>query len=294
MICPRLNTAVIAKRKMNYRELYEFGCLQLKTAVISDYKTDARLLLEYVCKTSYNDLYVNGEKEIPFEKEEEYRSMLEKRASHIPLQHLTGIQTFMGLDFKVNSNVLVPRPDTEILVEEVLKDTHDGMRILDMCTGSGCILLSLINYSNDTQGVGADISPAALEVAKENAEKLGLFERVSFVESNLFEGIEGKFDIVVSNPPYIKTKEIETLMPEVKEYDPFIALDGHEDGLFFYRKIVKECKPFLFRGSLLAFEIGNDQASEVSKLLEEEGFADISVYKDYGNNDRVVKGFYRG
>lgn len=294
MICQKKNIALIAKRKMTYRELFEFGCLQLKAAVISDYKTDARLLLEYVCGTSYNDLYINGEKEISAEKEDEYRDLLKKRMSHIPLQHLTGIQTFMGLDFKVNSDVLVPRGDTEVLVEEVLKDTHDGMNILDMCTGSGCILLSLINYSNDTHGVGADISPAALAVAKENAERLGLVERVSFVESDLFAGVEGKFDIVVSNPPYIRTEEIEMLMPEVKEHDPFIALDGHADGLFFYRRIVKECKPFMYRGSLLAFEIGNDQAEDVSKLLLEEGFADISVFKDYGNNDRVVKGFYRG
>lgn len=277
---------------MKYKELYEFGCLELKAADISDYKLDARLLLEYVLGTSYNDLFTKADMEVSKDSEEEYRKFINKRASHVPLQHLTKSQGFMGLDFLVTGDVLVPRADTETLVEEVLKDTHDGMRILDMCTGSGCILLSLLHYSNDCEGVGADVSPKALEVAKENAKRLGI--EASFVESDLFSNVEGKFDILVSNPPYIRTAEIQELMPEVRDYDPFIALDGHESGLYFYEKIIDAAGAYLNRGALLAFEIGNDQGGDVSKLMTEAGYKEVTVVNDLCGNPRVVKGYYRG
>lgn len=277
---------------MKYKELYEFGCLELKAADISDYKLDARLLLEHVLGTSYNDLFTKADMEVSKDSEEEYREFISKRASHVPLQHLTKSQGFMGLDFLVTGDVLVPRADTETLVEEVLKDTHDGMRILDMCTGSGCILLSLLHYSNDCEGVGADVSPRALEVAKENAKRLGI--GASFVESDLFSNVEGKFDILVSNPPYIRTAEIQELMPEVRDYDPFIALDGHESGLYFYEKIIDAAGAFLNRGALLAFEIGNDQGVDVSKLMTEAGYKEVTVVNDLCGNPRVVKGYYRG
>lgn len=277
---------------MNYAKLYEFGCLALKAADINEYRLDAKLLLEYVCNTTTNDLYVNGTMEVATEKEEEYRRLLNRRAEHIPLQHLTGTQGFMGLEFNVNENVLIPRQDTETLVEEVMKDLHDGMRILDMCTGSGCILLSLLHYSNDCTGVGADISGKALEVAESNAAKLSI--DAEFVESDLFTNISGKFDILVSNPPYIRTCEIEELMPEVKDHDPFLALNGHETGIYFYEKIINQAAPFLYTGSLVAFEIGNDQGKEVSKLLMDAGYSNVSVIKDLCGNDRVVKGYFRG
>ena len=275
---------------MKYSKLYEFGCLQLKAADISDWKTDARLLLEYACGTDFNFLYTNPDFEVTNDKETLYKEYIDKRLTHVPVQHITGTQCFMGLDFKVTKDVLVPRPDTEILVEEVLKDLHDGMRILDMCTGSGCILLSLLKYSNDCMGQGIDISPAALKVARENAEKLGI-SSAEFIESDLFQNVSGRFDILVSNPPYIKTSEIEGLMPEVSKYDPFIALDGHEDGVYFYKKILEGAGGFLNRGSLIAFEIGNDEGEAVSGLMKEAGLKNIEVIKDYGGNDRVVKGF---
>ena len=275
---------------MKYSKLYEFGCLQLKAADISDWKTDARLLLEYACGTDFNFLYTNPDFEVSNDKETLYKEYIDKRLTHVPVQHITGTQCFMGLDFKVTKDVLVPRPDTEILVEEVLKDLHDGMRILDMCTGSGCILLSLLKYSNDCMGQGIDISPAALKVARENAEKLGI-SSAEFIESDLFQNVSGRFDILVSNPPYIKTSEIEGLMPEVSKYDPFIALDGHEDGVYFYKKILEGAGGFLNRGSLIAFEIGNDEGEAVSGLMKEAGLKNIEVIKDYGGNDRVVKGF---
>ena len=275
---------------MKYSKLYEFGCLQLKAADISDWKTDSRLLLEYACGTDFNFLYTNPDFEVSNDKETLYKEYIDKRLTHVPVQHITGSQCFMGLDFKVTPDVLIPRPDTEILVEEVLKDLHDGMRILDMCAGSGCILLSLLKYSNDCTGQGVDISPSALKVARENAEKLGI-SGAEFIESDLFQNVNGKFDILVSNPPYIKTSEIETLMPEVSKYDPFIALDGHEDGVYFYKKILEGAGGFLNRGSLIAFEIGNDEGEAVSGLMKEAGLKNIEVIKDYGGNDRVVKGF---
>lgn len=279
---------------MTYRELYEFGCLELKAADILEFDIDARLLIEYVCKTSYSDMFVKGDMQIDEEKESLYKRLVAARAEHIPVQHLTHSQMFMGLDFFVTSDVLVPRQDTETLVEEVMKDLHDGMRILDMCTGSGCILLSLLKYSNDTTGVGVDVSNPALMVAEENADRLELSDRVDFLESDLFADVEGTFDILVSNPPYIKTKEIDGLMPEVKEHDPWLALDGHEDGLFFYRRIIEKADKHLARGALVAFEIGCDQGKEVSDLMTEHGYADVEVINDLAGNPRVVKGFYRG
>lgn len=276
---------------MKYRELYELGCLRLKAADISDINQDARLLLEFVCDTSYNDLFLRLDAEVDVALEKKYLSLIKRRAAHIPLQHLTNSQGFMGFDFFVNENVLVPRFDTESLVEEVLKDLHDGMRILDMCTGSGCILLSLLKLSNDCQGVGVDISSKALEVARENARRLKV-ENVSFTESDLFTKVEGKFDILVSNPPYIRTCEIDELMPEVRDHDPFIAINGHESGVYFYEKIIAAAGPFLNRGALVAFEIGSDQALEVMKIMTDAGYKDVCTIKDYSGNPRVVKGFY--
>ncbi len=273
---------------MTYREAYDRGSLELKAAEITDFNNDARLLLEYVCKTDRTTLLAYGDREISEDEEAKYFALLKKRAGHVPLQHLTGIQGFMGLDFCVNENVLVPRPDTETLVEEVLRELHDGMSILDMCTGSGCILLSLLNYSNDCVGVGADISEKALEVAKENAKRLGI--DADFIESNLFENVEGVFDIIVSNPPYIRTCEIEELMPEVRDHDPFIALNGKEDGVSFYREIIRDAGEHLKGGGFLAFEIGCDQGKTVSDMMKDAGYKDVEVFKDLGGLDRVVKG----
>ena len=195
----------------------------------------------------------------------------------------------MGLDFVVNENVLIPRQDTETLVEEVMKQLHDGFRILDLCTGSGCILLSLLHYSNGCTGVGADISEAALAVARENAGRLGETSAV-FVRGDLFENITGQFEIIVSNPPYIRTGTIETLMDEVRLYEPRLALDGHEDGLYFYRRIISEGKRHLCGGGMLFLEIGYDQREDVMRLMEEAGYRDVAAARDLAGLDRVVYG----
>ena len=278
---------------MQYAKLYQIGKEQLQKAGITDAELDARLLLEFICHTDRNALYAHGDQEIEDEKMQDFLQLIEKRAVHIPLQHLTGEQNFMGLDFLVNEHVLIPRQDTEILVEEIMRDLHDGIRILDMCTGSGCILLSLLHYSNDCSGVGVDVSEDALAVARQNADRLAEKQAV-FIQSDLFEKVEGSFDLIVSNPPYIRSQEIAGLMPEVREHEPHLALDGKDDGLHFYREIIKGAMPHLKRGGQLFFEIGYDQGEAVQALLAENGYTEIAVVKDYAGLDRVVYGTFLG
>lgn len=278
---------------MQYAKLYQIGKEQLQKAGITDAELDARLLLEFICHTDRNALYAHGDQEIEDEKMQDFLQLIEKRAVHIPLQHLTGEQNFMGLDFLVNEHVLIPRQDTEILVEEIMRDLHDGIRILDMCTGSGCILLSLLHYSNDCSGVGVDVSEDALAVARQNADRLAEKQAV-FIQSDLFEKVEGSFDLIVSNPPYIRSQEIAGLMPEVREHEPHLALDGKDDGLYFYREIIKGAMPHLKRGGQLFFEIGYDQGEAVQALLAANGYTEIAVVKDYAGLDRVVYGTFLG
>ena len=273
---------------MNYTEAFLMGMQKLKEAEIGEAQLDARLLLEEVCGTDHNTLLCHGDREVSEAEEEQYRKALEQRAVHVPLQHLLGYQDFMGLRFQVNEHVLIPRQDTEILVEEAMRYLHDGMRILDLCTGSGCILLSLLHYSNDCEGTGVDISKEALQVAAQNAELLGI--KADFLKSDLYEKVTGKFDLLVSNPPYIERKVIPTLMEEVREYDPYIALDGGEDGLDFYRRIIGGAQDYLKRGGQILMEIGSGQAKAVSELLREAGFKEIDVCRDFAGLDRVVSG----
>lgn len=291
---------------MRYDELYLYGVKQLEEAGIVEAKLDARLLLEYVCGTDRNTLLAHPELLVEKEQEESYVNYIKKRRERIPLQHITGIQEFMGLEFYVNQDVLIPRQDTEILVEEVMPHVHDGMSILDVCTGSGCILISLLQYSNDCGGVGVDLSEKALETAGRNAEKIlgkkdmrvlmenpfPVQNEIHFVQGDLLKPLNARFDIIVSNPPYIPTEAIAGLEPEVAVHEPFMALDGREDGLYFYRKIVEDSKKYLTRGGMLFFEIGYDQGEAVSRLLEDAGYVDIEIKKDYAGLDRVVFGTF--
>ena len=283
---------------MRYAQVCADGVSQLEEAGVQEAQLDARLLLEHVCGTDRQFLLAHGETQITDRQCQEYKEVIQKRKCHIPLQHITGSQEFMGLEFQVNSDVLIPRQDTEVLVEEVLRFLHDGMRILDLCTGSGCILLSLLHYSNDCEGVGTDISVPALRLAQQNGERLNLQQRegrsfAEFLESDLFAKVEGFFDIIVSNPPYIESEVIETLMEEVRSHEPVLALDGGRDGLFFYRKIVEEAKYYLKRGGQLFLEIGYNQAQSVMELLKKAGFWEIMLVQDFAGNDRVVYGTWR-
>ena len=273
---------------MTLREAWIFGKERLTGANVPEADLDAWYLLEWCTGVSRSHYLAYPEEAISPEQEEQYREALVRRAQRIPLQQITGYQEFMGLRFKVTPDVLIPRQDTEILVEEVMRYLHDGMHILDMCTGSGCILLSLLKYSNDCEGTGCDISEKALKVAEENAEKLSL--NASFVQSNLFENISGKYEFIVSNPPYIPTGVIPTLMEEVRDHEPVSALDGREDGLYFYREIVEKAGEYLYPGGMLFFEIGYDQAEKVSSLMREAGYQEVTVCKDLAGLDRVVYG----
>ena len=271
---------------MTYREALLSGEKILDMAQIVDAKNDAWLLMEMVCKIDKTFYYVHMDEEIPVDEMKEYESVLKKRAERVPLQYITGEQEFMGLTFYVNSNVLIPRQDTETLVEEALNLAKAGMRILDMCTGSGCIIISILKNKSDVKGMGCDISKQALIVAKENAKLNNV--NVAFEYSDLFENIEGKFDMIVSNPPYIRSAEIPSLMPEVAQFEPLTALDGSEDGLEFYRRIIKESKNYLNADGYIIFEIGNDQGEAVSNMLTYAGYNNVRVIKDLAHNDRVV------
>lgn len=275
---------------MTYRELYESGVNCLEENNCKEAVLDARLLLEFICHTNRNDLLAHGDREVSEPDVKQYEAFIRRRATGEPLQYITGEQDFMGLTFKTHESTLIPRYDTECLVEEAMMHLHDGMRILDMCSGSGCILLSLLKYSNDCVGVGAELQSAAVALARENAEKLGI--EATFIESDLFGQVEGKFDIIVSNPPYIESKVIETLDREVREHEPMSALDGGADGLDFYRRIVDEAREYLTRGGMLFFEIGYNQAEAVSELLRLKGYTDIVVKKDLAGLDRVVYATY--
>ena len=276
---------------MTLREAFALGKDLLKSANIEEYETDAWLLLEGACGCTRNDLYLRGDDVLSGEQEDVYKEYLEKRAARIPVQHILGVQCFCGLDFIVTPDVLCPRLDTEVLIEEAIKRIRPGSKILDMCTGSGCIILSLLHFVKNCTGTAADLSEKALKVAKENAKKLE--KECTFIHSDLFENIEGRYDVIVSNPPYIATKEIEALEPEVRDCEPRMALDGMEDGLFFYRKIVSASVDYLNPDGWLLFEIGHDQGEAVSEMMKKAGFSEVKVMKDLAGLDRVVVGILK-
>ena len=276
---------------MTLREAWNFGKKRLTAAEVPDADLDAWYLLEWCTGVSRSHYLAYPDEIISHDQEEQYRASLVKRERRIPLQQITGEQEFMGLSFYVNEHVLIPRQDTEILVEETARFLKDGMQFLDLCTGSGCILLSLLHLKPGAEGTGADLSPEALKVAEKNRERLGA--KAALIQSDLFDKIEGAFDVIVSNPPYIKREEIGALMDEVRLHEPYMALDGHEDGLYFYRKIAEEAPKYLRAGGGLFLEIGCDQGACVAELLRQQGFADVKVVKDLAGLDRVVEGFNR-
>ena len=273
---------------MTYREAIETGTRILQKENIADAKIDAWYLLQMACKIDRNFYYLHEEDELTAEQQSEYESTVHKRAEHVPLQYIIGEQEFMGLKFKVNSNVLIPRQDTETLVEEALRVVEPGMRVLDLCTGSGWIIISLAKNVADISCTGSDISKQALLVAKENAKANEV--EVEWERSDLFENISGTFDLIVSNPPYIPTGEIPGLMPEVRDFEPVDALDGKEDGLYFYRIITEKSPEYLTSDGYLYFEIGYDQGEAVSAMMRQCGYTQVEVIKDLAGNDRVVKG----
>ena len=275
---------------MTLSGLLREGRERLKSAGIPEWDLDAWYLLEYAADCTRNEYFLYPEKEVSPSGEQLYRALIRKRSAHIPLQYLTGRQEFMGFSFVVNEKVLIPRQDTEILVEEALRTLDAGMRVLDVCTGSGCILLSLMRLCAGLEGTGTDLSEEALQVAGENARRLGA--RVSFVQGDLFEPVSGKYDCIVSNPPYIASREVDALMEEVRGHEPRMALDGGEDGLYFYRKIAVQSPKYLKDRGRILREIGCDQGEAVAGLLA-PAFDEVRIVQDLAGLDRVVCGILR-
>lgn len=268
----------------------------MKEAGIADAGEDAWLLLSHV--TGLSRIGYTLERETPLTEKEEKQlaDALAKRLQHIPVQQITGEAWFFGYSFKVNENVLIPRLDTEVLVDAILQrlpqvpaDPAGKRQLLDMCTGSGCILLSLMKEAKGLCGTGVDISAAALQVARENAGRLET--EAGFIQSDLFTEVTGTYQVIVSNPPYIVRDVISTLEEEVRLHEPMLALDGGRDGLDFYRRIVIEARPYLVPGGLLAFEIGYDQGEALLKLMQQAGYQNTEIIKDLAGLDRVAVGW---
>lgn len=326
---------------VTYRKLYEEGRKALRDAGIEDADLDARILLEEVCGTNLQTLLVYPDREIDDGRAERYRAFIRRRASHEPTAMILGKWDFCGLTFRVTADTLIPEQDTERLVEVAVEAAEKRMkklsesfvpggtvpkvsadrpyRILDLCTGSGCILLSLLHFLPEAEGIGTDLSEAALKVARENAESLGMEGRSAFLQGDLWDALKDtdgldpdaerfqgeeirgghanagnpdwfteKYDLIVSNPPYIPTEVIPTLMPEVKSGEPYMALDGGTDGLAFYRRIIAEAGRHLKRSGIIIVESGFDEAGAIRELFEQNGFGNVRIYQDYGGRDRVV------
>lgn len=255
-------------------------------------RLDAEILLAHVIGCRRLDLYVNFEKVLPLDAVLKFNELIRRRLNGVPVAYITNSKEFMGLNFAVNQNVLIPRPDTEILTEfvgEYLRGLNREVTFADLGTGSGAIAISILKFVKNARAVAVDISEKALEVAEFNSVKFYVDDRISFLRGDLFSPITGKFDAIVSNPPYIPTSEIETLQAEVKS-EPRLALDGGEDGLSFYRQIISDAPRFLVDGGLLAVEIGINQSSVVKKLFEQEKFSDLIILKDLAGLERVVTG----
>lgn len=241
-------------------------------------------------------IHLNLQKELSKEQENIFLGFIEDRLKGRPIAYIVNNREFMGLDFYVEEGVLIPRPDTEVLVEEIIELCKDrgNMDILDIGTGSGAITVSIAKYIEKSNVTSVDISEIALEIGERNAKNNGVYEKIRFIKSDLFDNIKSEkiqFDIIVSNPPYIKKKDIEDLHIQVKDYEPYNALEGGVDGLDFYRKITEESKEYLKLGGILAYEVGYDQAEEVMKIMQNNGYNKIYTKKDLQGIDRVVIGF---
>lgn len=295
---------------MTYRRIREEGKKILARAGIAEPEENAWILFEFVFGIDRTRYFLCREEEAPEDGVERYRELLARRSTHVPVQYLTGFAWFMGLEFSVNENVLIPRQDTEVLVEEARKEIRkegvqaagrtgrdESLRILDMCAGSGCIGISLAKGLADqnirTELTEADISEAALAVARKNGERHDVV--CEYVRSDLFSELGGRqYDYILSNPPYIETAVIGTLMEEVRDYEPTLALDGGADGLSFYRRIAEESRDFLREEGRIFLEIGYDQGEAAAELLMDKGFQDVFVIRDLAGNPRVVKARWLG
>lgn len=274
------------KVEYSLKGLLTDGAKMLTQAGIDEAELDAGYILEYITGLNSAQYFIHSEDIIEKNKAEEFFRLIERRSKRIPLSYVIGTRDFFGLTFKVDENVLIPEQETELLVEEVIKHS-EGKSVLDMCTGSGCIAISIALFGKPSKVAASDISEKALKVARENAKSLKAGE-ISFIQGDMFENVTDKFDIIVSNPPYIETGEIDELMPEVRDYIPRLALDGDIDGLKFYRIISKEAVKKLNKNGRIFYEIGYNQSRAVASILLENGFTDVNIMKDYSGLDRIV------
>lgn len=271
------------------KEVYDYGSSELKKAEVPDYGLDTFYLMEVCFGITRAQFYCHPDQKVESKALERFLQLIESRKKRIPLQYIIGKREFMGLDFLVNQHVLIPRQETELLVEEVLKYS-DNCTVLDLCTGSGCIAISIAKFAKNVKIDAVDISEKALEVADKNVKNNNV--SVELIKSDLFEKIDKKYDIIVSNPPYIATQEIDKLEPEVRVYEPMLALDGQEDGLYFYKKIIEQAGQYLKQKGRLFFEIGYDQGESVSEILQDAGFYDIKVMNDLSGCNRMIMARY--
>ncbi len=280
---------------MTLLELYTEGRDRLEAAgILTDAAIDARELLLAALSLIMALFLLTRDWALPVEQAPQsawecYQDMIRQRSCRIPLQQILGKAEFMGLEFEIDNQVLVPRQDTETLVEQVLADCH-GLSLLDLCTGSGCIAISLAVHGDFTKIAATDLSDGALQVAKRNAERHAQ-GRLVFYQGDLFDALPEsgeKYDVITANPPYIPTDVIAGLEPEVKTYEPRLALDGHEDGLYFYRRILSEAGGYLAPDGRIYFEIGYDQAEPVTAIAKAEGYRAVRTCRDLAGNDRVV------
>ena len=259
---------------------------KLQQMEVPDADIDAWYLLSYVTGLDRAAFFLHGEEPMAEPDMIRYCDLVTKRGERIPLQHLTGEQEFMGLDFHVNEHVLIPRQDTECLVERVLPYV-DGKRVLDVCTGSGCIAIAIAKLGKPFIVHGVDISEEALAVARQNATELNA--SVELFAGDLMTKMDGQYDVIVSNPPYIPPSVIEGLMPEVRLHEPMLALDGGQDGLEFYRKIARQAVARLAPNGRLFLEIGCEQAAAVAEILQKQGYREVQVFQDLAGKDRIVQ-----
>ena len=279
--------------KKSVAEILKAAVARLETENIDTPRLDAEILLAHVLGWRRLSLYVDADKTLSLENILRFNDLITRRLEGVPVAYLTGFKEFMGLNFAVNENVLIPRPDTEILTEGVgkyLRGLGGEVTFADLGTGSGAICVSILKFVKIARAYAVDVSEKALDVARLNAKKFHVDDRVEFFCGDLFAPLEGKiFNAIVSNPPYIPTCELETLQTEVKT-EPRLALDGGDDGLNFYRRIANDAPKFLIAGGLLAVEIGINQAAAVKNLMEQAGFVDVKIFKDLAGIERVVAG----
>lgn len=286
---------------MTWRELIKNGIVRLQKAGISDAESDARVLAMHILGCGYSELILHMTEEAEEVCITRFEACIFERMAHKPCQYITGVQNFMGYDFCTAFGVLIPRAETEILVEHALMEADHyekrkkkaSLRVLDLCCGSGCIGISFICKRRESGADGdrvelADISDAAIALSEQNNQRLQAGCHI--VQTDLFACLDGKYDIIISNPPYIPTEVIPELMQEVRDFEPHLALDGKKDGLYFYDKIIREAREYLYEDGVLLFEIGYDQLDDVRGLLVENGYTNIKGYKDYAGHDRVVIG----